>query len=79
MAKHPVPKRKTPKAKTRQRYGAFKTKTLTKLANKLNLVACKNCGEKKPSHQVCPDCGMYKGIQIIDKNKKIDKITKIKA
>jgi large subunit ribosomal protein L32 len=28
------------------------------------LVKCKHCGAKKPSHQVCPQCGHYAGRQI---------------
>ncbi len=26
-----------------------------------NLVECKNCSEMKMSHQVCSNCGYYKG------------------
>ena len=25
-----------------------------------HLVRCDNCGEYKPSHMVCPECGKYK-------------------
>ncbi len=28
------------------------------------LVKCKHCGARKPSHQVCPDCGYYAGKQV---------------
>ncbi len=31
----------------------------------LNLVPCRNCGEKKRAHHVCPSCGMYRGRQVI--------------
>lgn len=31
----------------------------------LNLVPCRSCGEKKLSHHVCPNCGMYRGRQVI--------------
>ncbi len=32
----------------------------------LNLVECRNCGELKRSHHVCPNCGMYNGRQVIE-------------
>lgn len=31
-----------------------------------NLVACRNCGETKQSHHVCPSCGVYNGRQVIE-------------
>ena len=30
-----------------------------------HLVRCDNCGEYKPSHLVCPACGVYHGTQVI--------------
>ena len=30
-----------------------------------HLVRCENCGEYKPSHHVCPSCGVYNGHQVI--------------
>lgn len=79
MSKHPVPKKKTPKSKTKKRYGSFQTKTLKKLSNAVQLVNCPDCGAKRLAHTVCHECGKYRGRQVIDKQKKIDKITKIKA
>ena len=79
MPKHPVPKKKVSVSRQRKRYGSFKTKTLTKLTNRSNLVVCSNCGAKRLSHTVCKECGMYRGRQVLDKQKKIDKITRIKA
>jgi len=79
MAKHPVPKKKTTKRVSKQRYGSFKTKVLKKLTNFVNLVTCPDCGSKALSHTVCPECGKYRGRQVVDKQKKIDKITTIKA
>lgn len=32
----------------------------------LGLVACRNCGETKRSHHVCPSCGVYNGRQVIE-------------
>lgn len=31
----------------------------------LNLSKCSNCGGKSLSHQVCPECGFYKGELIV--------------
>ncbi|MGI8644405.1 MAG: 50S ribosomal protein L32 [Thermomicrobiales bacterium] len=31
-----------------------------------NLVACRNCGEVKRSHHVCPTCGVYNGRQVVE-------------
>ncbi|MDX9971127.1 MAG: 50S ribosomal protein L32 [Candidatus Gracilibacteria bacterium] len=79
MAKHPVPKQKTSKARSRSRYGSFKTKTLKKISNAIKLVTCSNCGAKRKMHHACLECGMYRGRQVLDKSKKVEKITKIKA
>ncbi len=79
MSKHPVPKKKTPKSKSAKRYGSFKTKTLTKITNAIRLTNCPDCGKKRLLHTVCPHCGKYRGRQVVNKTKKIDKITKIKA
>lgn len=79
MGKKPVPKKKTSAARSARRYGSFKTKTLQKLSGLTALVSCPNCKSRIPSHRVCPDCGMYRGRQVVDKKKQIDKITKVKA
>ena len=79
MSKHPVPKKKTGKTTTKQRYGSFQTKVLQKLTKRVKLVNCKDCGAVIPAHTACPECGKYRGRQVIDKQKEIDKITKIKA
>ena len=79
MAKHPVPKQKTSKSTSRKRYSSFEKTTRTKLQNKVNLVDCKSCGEKKLNHHVCPACGKYAGKQILNMAKKVDKVTKVKA
>lgn len=31
-----------------------------------NLVICSNCGELRLSHRVCPNCGHYKGREVIE-------------
>ncbi|PJF42850.1 MAG: 50S ribosomal protein L32 [Phototrophicales bacterium] len=30
-----------------------------------HLVKCEECDNYKPSHQVCPHCGTYKGTEVI--------------
>lgn len=79
MAKHSVPKKKMSKTRSKLRYGSFKTKTLKKLSNIVNLVPCPSCGAKKVTHTACKECGKYRGRVVIDKKKAIDRITKIKA
>jgi large subunit ribosomal protein L32 len=34
-----------------------------------NLVQCSNCGEMRLPHHVCPNCGFYKGSEIVEVNK----------
>jgi len=77
--KHPVPKQKTSSPRGKTRYGAFKNVVLKRLKNQTNLIVCDSCGAKKLTHRVCPECGKYRGRVVINKQKKVDKITKIKA
>ena len=59
MAKHPVPKKKTSKARRDQRrsHHALTPKTLTE---------CPQCKTLKPQHVVCPECGTYAGRQVLE-------------
>jgi large subunit ribosomal protein L32 len=59
MAKHPVPKKKTSKARRDARRGHHALATPA-------LVACPQCKELKPSHTVCPHCGSYGGRQVVE-------------
>jgi large subunit ribosomal protein L32 len=34
-----------------------------------NLVACSNCGEMRLPHHVCPNCGHYKGREVLEVKK----------
>jgi large subunit ribosomal protein L32 len=77
--KHPVPKYKTPKGKTRSRYGSFAQKAKVRLEGVVNLVVCPNCKQKKINHHACKNCGKYGSRQVIDMGKEIEKITKVKA
>jgi len=38
-----------------------------------NLISCPNCGQPKASHIVCPKCGFYRGIQMIEIKAKKEK------
>lgn len=53
-----LPKRKVSKQRKHKRRTHWKL-----FAPKL--VKCDNCGAMKRPHVVCPDCGTYKGKQII--------------
>lgn len=54
-----VPKRKTSKAKTKQRKATNMKKTLPGLST------CPRCHEPKLPHRVCPNCNYYDGREII--------------
>jgi large subunit ribosomal protein L32 len=54
----PVPKQKH--SRTRR----DKSRTHHALKPK-NLVQCNNCGEMRLPHRVCPNCGHYKGREVI--------------
>ena len=36
-----------------------------------NTTTCPNCGEIIKSHRVCPKCGTYKKVQVLEKDKNI--------
>ncbi|MDO4719680.1 MAG: 50S ribosomal protein L32 [Peptostreptococcaceae bacterium] len=56
-----VPKRKTAKSATRSRRAAN-----MKVAA-INTVECPQCHEQKLPHIVCPECGYYKGREVVAK------------
>lgn len=55
----PLPKRKTSRTRRdkRRTHDALKPR---------NLVQCSNCGEMRLPHRVCPNCGFYKGREVIE-------------
>jgi large subunit ribosomal protein L32 len=55
-----VPKRKTPRAKTRSRRAAN-----WRLASPPRSL-CANCGAVKRPHVVCDNCGWYRDRQVIE-------------
>ncbi len=58
----PQPKRKHSKGRRdrRRAHDALET---------ISVVTCSNCGEIRPSHTVCPNCGYYQGREVIAVNK----------
>jgi len=58
----PLPKRKLSKGRRNRR------RAHDALENK-NLVVCSNCGEMRLPHTVCPNCGFYKGREILSLSK----------
>ncbi len=55
-----VPKRKTPRSKTRMRRAS--SWTIKEPARSL----CPTCGSVKLPHTVCGNCGTYRGRQVLD-------------
>lgn len=55
----PLPKRKVSKGRRDRR------RTHDSLKSR-KLVACPNCGEMRLPHHVCPNCGFYKGREVMD-------------
>ena len=54
----PLPKRKFSHGRTHRRRAHH---ALTPV----QLVACDNCGDMKPPHEVCPSCGHYRGREVV--------------
>jgi large subunit ribosomal protein L32 len=79
MAKRPTPKKQQAKSQSSKRYKAFQNRARKRLSNSANLTLCPKCKEARLSHAVCPGCGEYKGRKVLDMEKQIDKITKVKA
>lgn len=60
-----VQKSKKSQMKTSSRFAQWK-----KRLSAPNLVECPQCHELKAAHRVCPKCGYYDGVQVIDTAKK---------
>ncbi|MCH7759901.1 50S ribosomal protein L32 [candidate division TA06 bacterium] len=54
----PVPKRRHSKSRGRKRRTHWKLESP-------NLSLCPNCQKPKLPHRVCPQCGYYKGREVI--------------
>lgn len=79
MPKHPVPKKKTSRTATKTRYSTYQALKRKQLEDRVNLTKCLDCGAMKLQHHVCKECGKYKGREVLNVGKKIEKITKVKA
>ena len=55
-----------PNPKRRHSHGARANGARTIICTALALAKCPNCHEKKLPHQACPQCGYYKGREVID-------------
>ena len=55
-----VPFRKISKTRGRMRRTHYKIEAA-------NTVLCKNCGASIKPHRVCPECGFYKGKNVVEK------------
>ncbi|MDR0697450.1 MAG: 50S ribosomal protein L32 [Christensenellaceae bacterium] len=58
-----VPKRKVSKQSGNSRFANWKIKAP-------NLSSCSQCHELIESHTVCPNCGYYNGIKVVEKKVK---------
>jgi len=65
MAKHPVPKKKTSKARGSRRYKSFQNRARRRLNDAIQLTSCKNCQAVIRMHHVCQECGYYRGQDIL--------------
>lgn len=79
MAKRPTPKKQQANSQSSRRYKAFQNRARKRLMDSVNLAKCPNCKEAKLAHAACPTCGKYKDRQVLDMDKQVDKITKVKA
>ncbi len=53
------PKKRTSSRKRNTRRSHIHLKSAT-------LIPCSNCQEMKLRHRVCPHCGYYKGVQVVE-------------
>lgn len=56
-----VPKKKVSKARKHTRFSA------NSVVSAPSLVECPHCHTLKESHKVCPECGYYKGREVVAK------------
>lgn len=54
-----VPKKKMSRMRTRQRKAAWKVSTPA-------LAPCPQCKTPKLPHRACPECGTYKGREVVE-------------
>lgn len=74
-----VPKKKISRGVSRTRKKAWTKINVTRIKKLVQLVKDKNTGDVHLNHHVNPVTGNYKGKQVLDMSKELDKITTIKA
>ncbi|MBU0727181.1 50S ribosomal protein L32 [Patescibacteria group bacterium] len=79
MSKRPTPKKQQANSQSSRRYKTFQNKARKRLMNTTSLSKCPKCKEDKLSHTACSVCGFYNGRSVLDKDKEMDKVTKVKA
>ncbi len=77
--KKPTPKQRQARSMSHRRYKTFQNNARKRLSAMANVSQCPKCKEPKLSHCACPVCGFYKGKSVINKEKEMEKITKVKA
>jgi len=62
----------TPQPKRKHSKGRRDRRRAHDALHAANLVACQNCGRMRLPHTVCPNCGQYKGREVmaVEKDKK---------
>jgi large subunit ribosomal protein L32 len=60
-----VPRSKTSKARTRRR------QSINMKITSPTLIECRTCGNRVLLHRVCPNCGFYRGKQVIIPDAKV--------
>ncbi|MBN1258817.1 50S ribosomal protein L32 [Candidatus Peregrinibacteria bacterium] len=79
MAKKATPKKQQSNARSSRRYKTFRNNTRKRLLAGAKLTKCPACKELIPTHTACPYCGKYKGREVLNMKKEMEKITKVKA
>ena len=79
MSKRPTPKKQQSHAQTSRRFKTFQNNVRKRLTADANISECPKCHESKLPHHACPTCGSYNNRTVVDREKKMNKITKVKA
>lgn len=79
MAKRSTPKKQQANSQTSRRYKTYQNKARKRLVNAAAVAPCPKCKEAKLQHTACSNCGEYRGRQVLNMQKKVDQITKVKA
>lgn len=56
----------TPLPKRRQSRGRTRRRRAHDALSRIKLVECPSCRSMRLPHQVCPSCGSYRGVSVID-------------